>query len=308
MKNSTIRMVTIVCLGLFVMPMILPNPAFTSELESKSFLEEEMKWRENRHKRMLSSTSWLSIAGLFWLRDGENSFGTSPECRIRLPQNSAPPLAGKFILDNGQITLEAAPGAQLKINEKPVTNTQLKGDDSGKPDTIELQDLRLWIIERGERYAVRLRDLNNPPYKNYKGLDYFPPSEEFKIEADFVAYPTPKKIRIETVIGTENQMISPGYVKFLIQDREFRLIAFGEDSKQLFIIIRDLTSGEETYGASRFMYSSFLDNGKVDLNFNRAFNPPCAYTPYTTCPLPPAENELDIRIEAGEKTYPDSHH
>lgn len=301
------RIVTIVCLGLFVMPLILPNPAFPSELEPQDLQKEESKWRENRHKRMLSSTSWLSIAGLFWLREGENNFGTSPECKIRLPQNSAPPLAGKFILDNGQITLEAAPRVQLKIDDKPVTCTQLKGDDSGKPDTIELQDLRIWIIKRGERYAVRLRDLNHPPYKNYKGLEYFPPSEEFKVEADFVAYPTPKKIRIETAIGTENEMISPGHVKFVIQDREFQLIVFEEESKQLFIIFRDLTSGEETYEAGRFMSSSFLDSGKVDLNFNRAHNPPCAYTPYATCPLPPAENELDIRIEAGEKTYPEGH-
>jgi uncharacterized protein (DUF1684 family) len=308
MKSSILRFVITACISLIVIPLFLRVSLLPALSESQDFYQEEMKWREDRHKKMLSSSSWLSIAGLFWLMEGENTFGTSAGCRIHLPSGTAPPLAGKFIYHDGQISVEASPDMLLKIHDKPVIQAQLKGDETGKPDIIELQDLRMWIIKRGERYAIRLRDLNHPPFKNYQRLEYFPPSEIFKVQADYVAYLSPKKVIVETVIGTENEMVSPGYVKFTLQGREFQLIAFRENSKQLFIILRDQTSGTETYEASRYMYSTLLDNGKVDLNFNRAFNPPCAYTPYATCPLPPPKNELDIRIEAGEKTYPDSHH
>jgi uncharacterized protein (DUF1684 family) len=280
--------------------------------ENENFVKEEVEWRAQRDKQMRSSTSWLTIAGLFWLEEGENSFGTDSSNNIKLPENSASPVAGKFVLKDDKVKVVAHEGVILKVAGKHIEQMMLRGDEvyPEEPDVVELDDLRMWVIRRGERSAIRLRDLNAAAYKNYKGLDFYPPTKKFKIEATFVPFPSPKTITIATVINTEEEMKSPGYVKFVIDGKEFRLDAFAEDaqSKQLFFIFKDETNGDETYGAGRFMTSNVLENGKVDINFNRAYNPPCAYTPYATCPLAPEQNWLKVRIEAGEKNYAGGHH
>lgn len=280
------------------------------EKEDQSFEKEEEVWRSERDKEMRSPLSWLTIAGLYWLEEGESSFGSGPSNRIILPSHSSPPSAGKFIFKKGKIKVVANKGAGLKVAGKEIKKIFLKGDDAGRSDVVELGELRMWVIKRGERYAIRLRDLNAPAYKNYKGLDFFPPSKKFKIEADFIPYPDSKTVTVKTIINTEYDMTSPGYVRFMIDGKEYRLDAFRGDAKgkKLFFIFRDETNGKETYEPGRFMVSDILDNGKVDLNFNRAYNPPCAYTPYATCPLASPQNWLKVRIEAGEKKYPGSHH
>lgn len=284
--------------------------AASQQNEDQSFIKEELAWRTDRDNQMRASTSWLTIAGLFWLEEGDNSFGTASENKIKLPSSSAPPYAGIFNLNKGKITVVANKDTELKVGGKKIKEMLLKGDNSGKPDIVELNDFRMWVIKRGNRYAIRLRDLNNPAYKDYMGLDFFPPSKKYKIEASFFPYASAKKVSISTVIGTKIEMISPGYVKFTLEGQEHRLEAFGgaAQNKKLFFIFKDETNGKETYEASRFMVADILENGKVNLNFNRAYNPPCAYTPYATCPLPPAQNYLKVRIEAGEKKYPGEHH
>jgi len=308
MKKNSRRILVLALFSFFLGWIMLDISAAFFKNDDKSFIKKELAWRENRDKRMRLQTSWLNVAGLFWLVEGENSFGTNPLNKIKLPQGSAPSSAGKFIFYKGKITVVANQGVELKAQDKPITQKILKGDDSGRPDIIALNDLRMWVIKRGDQYAIRLRDLNALAYKNYKGLDFFPPSKKYKIIADFVPYPDPKKVTLDTIIGTETEMTSPGYVKFFIDGQEYSLEAFSGGSKSLFFIFKDETNGKETYEASRFMVSDVLDNGKVDLNFNRAYNPPCAYTPYATCPLPPPQNYLKVRIEAGEKKYPGSHH
>ncbi|MFC2157151.1 DUF1684 domain-containing protein [Acidobacteriota bacterium] len=280
------------------------------EKGSEEFIREELEWRSLRDQEMKEPASWLTIAGLFWLEEGESSFGTANSSAIQLPENSSPLTVGKFVRNQDEIKVMTKVDGLIKFNGQFITERVLKSDVSGQPDIIEINDLRLWIIKRAERFAVRLRDLNTPRFKNYTGLDFFPPDPRFKIEADFIAYPDPKTITVATMVGTESDMIAPGYLQFEIDGKHFELEAFevGSDLKRFFIIFRDGTSGEETYGASRFMTVSKLENGKVDLNFNRAHNPPCAYTPYATCPLPPDKNELEIRITAGEKNYPGSSH
>lgn len=267
------------------------------------FEKAEYEWQENRANSMTSKTSWLTIAGLFWLEEGENSFGTDKNAEIILPENSAPLSAGRFILKNDEVKVIPAPGAELKIEGKKIGEMVLKSE------VIELNDLRMWVIKRGDRYAIRLRDFNAPAYKNYQGLDFFQPNQQFKINADLISYPTPKSITVATVVGNEVSYNCRGYVKFIIDGKEYRLDAFdtSRGANILYFIFKDATSGHETYGSSRFMYSDILADGSVDLNFNRAYNPPCAYTPYATCPLPPPQNILAARIEAGEKNYGNGH-
>jgi len=276
----------------------------------QDFIKDEIAWRDKKDKEMRSLTSWLTIAGLFWLDEGKNTFGADNSNRIILPSGSAPPFAGIFTLKNGKVRVLANKGAGLKSEGKEITDMFLSGDDKGKPGVLELGELRMWVIKRGEQYAIRLRDLNFPAYKKYERLDFFPPQKKFKVEADFVPYTSPKTITVATIIGTENEVSSPGYVKFEIEGQEFRLDVLGGDikSKKLFFIFKDETNGKDTYEAGRFLVCDVKESGKVDLNFNRAHNPPCAYTPYATCPLAPSQNWLKVRVEAGEKKYPGGHH
>ena len=288
----------------------IEGKAVVFEHEEQSFVKEEMEWRVQRDKQMRSPTSWLTVAGLFWLEEKENGFGTALTNKIILPSGSAPPFAGKFIFKEGKIKVLGNEGVTLKVDGEEIKEMVLRGDDEKRVDVLELGELRMWVIKRGERYAIRLRNLNAAAYKDYKGLELFPPLEKFKIEAILIPFAAPKNITVATAIGTETEMKSPGYVKFVIDGKEFRLDAFAMDdqNRKLFFIFKDDTNGDESYGAGRFMVSDVLENEKVDLNFNRAYNPPCAYTPYATCPLAPPQNWLNIRIEAGEKKYKGGHH
>lgn len=182
------------CLFGFFLGTILWGTSLTGlcqqKQEDEKFVEEEMAWRAERDKGMKSPTSWLTIAGLFWLEEGENTFGASAENKIKLPKGSAPEFAGKFIFENGEITVIANPGVELKVRDKVINQKVLETDDTGSPDIISLNDLRMWIIKRAELFGVRLRDLNAPAFINYKGLDFFPPSRKFiSIELGEKKYP-----------------------------------------------------------------------------------------------------------------------
>ncbi|HUV37074.1 MAG TPA: DUF1684 domain-containing protein [Patescibacteria group bacterium] len=280
------------------------EPGGFAELE-----KEELKWRQEREWSMTSPTSWFTIAGLFWLEEGDNTFGTGPERDIILPEGSAPPVAGTFVLREGAVRVIPAEGVEITMGGNAIGDTVLHSDDRDQASVIALNDLRMWVIKRGDRYAIRLRDFNAPRFKNFKGLKFFPVKEEYRIRGDYNRFPRPKMVMVPTVVGTEAAMVSPGYVIFRLGEGNIWLDAFeaGLDSTKLFIIFKDGTSGTETYGACRFLVADILDDGSVDLNFNRAHNPPCAYTPFATCPLPPRRNELSVRIEAGEMVYEESH-
>lgn len=277
--------------------------------EYDSFEKAELQWREERDWSMRSPTSWLTIAGLFWLEEGENTFGTGPEVDVRLPEGSAPPAAGTFVVRDGDVHVVPESGVAITMGDTLSGDTVLTPDDRGEPSVIALGDLRMWVIKRGDRYAIRLRDFNAPRFKNYEGLQFFPVKEEYRVRGAYHPFSSPRPVVLATIVGTEALMMSPGYVTFRIHEEELRLDAFeaGLDSTKLFIIFKDGTSGTETYGACRYLTADILEDGSVDLNFNRAHNPPCAYTPHATCPLPPARNELSVRIEAGEKIYGDTH-
>ena len=281
----------------------------TTSKQDPAFVQAETEWRNQRDEQMKNRSSWLTIAGLYWLSEGENRFGTDAGLPVQLPEGSAPPIAGTFIRTGDRVKIISAEDGILKFDGKIIKEMDLTSDRGGSPDIVELNDLRMWVIQRGDRPAIRLRDFNAPRYKNYHGLTFYPPKQKYKINAEFVPYPEPKKITVGTVVGTEEENISPGYVQFQIDGKEVRLDAFesGPGLKRLFFVFRDGTSGKETYGASRFMTCDVLEDGSVDLNFNRAYNPPCAYTPYATCPLPPPQNVLSVRIEAGEKAYEKGH-
>jgi uncharacterized protein (DUF1684 family) len=272
----------------------------------EAYRAEVRKWRAAREARLTADGGWLTVAGLFWLEEGENRFGTDPAGTIVLPPGSVPAKAGAFTRKGERITVALLPGASGRLGGKPVQGTVvMRPDTSGASDVLEMGNLSMNVIERGGRYGIRLKDKNNPARKSFTGLKWFDIKEEYRVEARWVAYPEPKPVSLPNVLGQVDSMPSPGYAEFTLAGKPLRLdgVLESPQAEQLFFILRDQTSGKETYGGGRFLYSGLPKGGKVVLDFNEAYNPPCAFTDYATCPLPPPQNRMPIRVEAGEQAY-----
>jgi len=261
------------------------------------------KWRAEREAELQADDGWLTLVGLFWLKDGANRFGTDATNEIVLPERSAPPRAGVLEFHEGRTTLRMENSASVTVNGKPVTSADLQTDEKQKPDVVRLGSLVIIIIKRGARYGVRVRDLNSKGRREFKGMRWFPVQEAYRITATFVAYEQPKDIEIANVLGDVSKQPSPGYAVFTLDGKEYRLEPMLEGKDKLFFVFGDLTNNKTTYGAGRFLYADLPKDGHVTLDFNQAVNPPCAFTPFATCPLPPRQNRLKVAIEAGELNY-----
>ena len=244
-------------------------------------------WRRDREAQLKAEGGWLSVAGLFWLNEGPNRFGAAQSNEIVLPDG--PASAGVFELRAGKVT--------LRMNG----STRAIPNDSA--ESVSVGRLSLFLIKRGGKFGIRMKDPDAATRRNFHGIDYFPPKESLRVTARFVA--EPKRIPIANVLGQTEASECPGYVVFRLEGKEHRLYPILEepDAKTLFFIFRDPTAGRETYGAGRFLDTDLPKDGKVMLDFNKAYNPPCVFTDYATCPLPPKENHQSARIEAGEKKY-----
>ena len=269
------------------------------------------KWRADREAQLKKDGGWLTLAGLFWLKEGPNRFGADPAGDIVLPEGSAPPKAGVFELKGEQVTVALQPGANGRIGGKAVSGAvAMQPDTAGSPDVLEMGGLSLSVIKRGDRLGIRLKDKNSAVRKSFTGLKWFDVKEDYRVEARWVSYPQPKPVRVPNILGQTETMPSPGHADFTLNGKAVRVDGVLEDpqAEQLFFILRDQTSGKETYGAGRFLYADLPKGGKVVLDFNEAYNPPCAFTPYATCPLPPPQNWMPVRVEAGEMAYGKSGH
>ena len=264
-----------------------------------------LDWREDREERLKADGGWLTVAGLFWFEEGENRFGTGPDNAIVLPKGSAPEKAGVFLFHDGKTTVRIAEGVNATVDDRPVSTMEMQADSTGTPDVLALNGLRMHVIQRGDRYGIRLKDMNSSYRREFTGLNWYPVDEAYRLTVRFVPYDPPESIAIPTVLGTTIELSSPGYVVFTLGGREIRLDPVLEepDDDRLFFIFGDATSGEETYPAGRFLYSAMPEEGVVVLDFNKAYTPPCAFTPHATCPLPPEQNRLPSRSEAGELDY-----
>ena len=264
---------------------------------------ENETWRASRLARLTAPDGWLSLVGLFWLNEGSND--------VALP--IAPPHTAHLNLENGRITLQPDPA--FTIAGQKVTAATVLRDDSGEsgPTLVRSGSLSFTAIKRsdlhGQRYGIRARDPQSEPRRHFVGLDYFPFDAGWRVTARFEPYDPPRKILITNVLGMISEEVSPGALIFDLQGQTVRLDPILEQGeKDLFIIFKDGTAGKETYPAARYLYASPPDaEGKTIVDFNRAYNPPCAFTPFATCPLPPLQNRMKIRIEAGEKTYAGHH-
>lgn len=260
-------------------------------------------WHKDRVARLGAEDGWLSLIGRDWLNPGENTLGSAPGSTVLLPEWAAPAKAGLFILEGSAVRFRPFPGGGLLLNGKPATEALLKSDAEGKPDLLQAGRVRFYVIRRGDRFGIRIKDSETPARKAFHGVPRYPVDPAWRVEADFVPYAKPQIRQIPTVLGTSEPMSAPGLLTFKVGGREVTLEPMVEDPEhpELFLIFKDATSAHGTYPAGRFLYAAMPRNGKVVLDFNRAINPPCAFTIFATCPLPPKQNQLDIAVPAGEK-------
>ena len=286
-------------------PPSTPKPSAPPMNASSGIEAETRAWHIERVSRLTSEDGWLSLVGLHWLKEGANRFGSAPDNDLVFPA-AFPAHAGTFTRKGATVSLELEKGTALTQDGKPFTGGALRSDADGKPDTLALGSVRFFVIRRGERLGVRVKDSEAPTRKAFHGIPTYAPSAAWRVEGRFEPATAEKKISVPNVLGEVEEMVSPGTVVFTVGGQEYRLspvVEPGDD--QLFFIFGDLSNRDETYGAGRFLYAAMPKDGKVVLDFNRAYNPPCAFTSFATCPLPPPQNRLKVRVEAGEKRYGD---
>lgn len=270
---------------------------------SQAYITEIEKWQQKRVESLKSEESWLNLAGLFWLKDGENSFGSNSENDIVFPGQKAPDFIGSFILKDSTVTVRIRDKVNVLHDGQSVRSLQLTQTNSDTP-ILSFGSLRWFIIQRGDRFAVRLRDLESKTLAEFTGIESYPIDANWRIQADFKQYETPELIPIPNILGTVHDQASPGVLIFKIDGKELRLHPLGEiTDDELWIIFSDGTTGKSTYGGGRYLYMDTPKDGKGIIDFNKAYNPPCVFTNFATCPLPPESNKITVKVLAGEKYY-----
>jgi uncharacterized protein (DUF1684 family) len=266
-------------------------------------------WHAKRLASLTSETGWLTPIALYWLKDGENGFGRGSTQAFSLDDAALAADTGAFVLTNGRVRYVAHASKAMTYLGKPVTSLDLKSDADEKPTELVAGSLHFMLIERGGRLGIRVRDSVSPNRLGFKGLQYFPVRADWRVQARFEAYVPERRIPITNILGMTEDMISPGAIVFERGGHSWRLEAILEapGDPELFVMFSDATSGKQTYGAGRFMYVDLPKSGRIDIDFNEAFNPPCAFTNFATCPLPPQQNRLTLAVDAGELKYERAH-
>lgn len=285
--------------------------AAASPAGDEQWRKEVDSWRAQREHELSAPDGWLTLVGLEWLKPGVNSFGTATDCAIKI-RAQAPEHFGLLTVSGKTVQL-LAPSAgfppDLQVDGKPARDGTLSADDA-KPSTLTWHGLTMVVLPRGGRYALRIKDADSPTRTQFHGLHWYDPDPRFRVTAKWIPYPTPHVEKIPTIINTTLDMPAPGVAEFSLEGKTLRLepVFEGGERDKLFFILRDSTSRTTTYEAARFLHTGLPSNGveqpgTLILDFNELYNPPCAYTPYATCPLPPDQNRLPVAIEAGEQRY-----
>ena len=263
-----------------------------------------LEWREERHERLDSDYGWLSLVGLHWLEEGETRFGGDPENAIVINGEGIAPYAGVFERTGERVLLHAALEGGLTIDGEPMAGPrELASDASGSPDDVFLGRIRLRLLDRNGRLGIRVRDPEGPARTGFEGLEYFEYDESLRVAADWVTFDEERFIAVPNVLGTVSREPAAGRAEFAIGGERVSLYGTAASEGTVFFIFADATNGETTYGAGRFLYAAPPEDGRIVIDFNRAYSPPCAFTPFATCPLPPKENKLAVRVEAGERAF-----
>ena len=307
MNSIMLKRLSTILIGSFIYIAILIPSCSNTEHNDPAYLQEVEDWHARRIASLKKPDSWLSLAGLFWLKEGKNSFGASEGNQIKFPPGKSLAKMGWFTLQDGSVSIHIKDDVPVYFNGHKISSMKLRDDGGGEgdPDILQYRSLSWHIIKRGNRYGVRLKDSESELLGNFASIERFPVDPKWKVIAFFQAYDTPKVIEVPNILGTISEDPSPGKLTFVVKGQSYSLDPIADpDDKRWFIIFSDATSGEETYGAGRFLYidAPAKDNSAI-IDFNKAYNPPCAFTPYATCSLPPEQNHLPLRVTAGEKNF-----
>jgi uncharacterized protein (DUF1684 family) len=319
-KRHIIAIVMTLALGVAIVPALESAaqqsvPASAPSSADTQWRQQVLDWRAARERELSAPDGWLTLVGLDWLKTGVNSFGSAADCNLRL-HAQAPDHIGLLTV-SGKVVQLLSPAAGfpagLTVDGAPAREGPLT-IEGPKPSTIAWHGLAMVVLDRGGRYALRVKDADSPTRTGFKGLNWYAPDARFRVVAQWTPFHPPTVERIPTVLGTTLDMPSPGVASFTLDGKPYKLqpvIESGDEGK-LFFILRDLTSQTTTYGAGRFLHTGLPNHGvdqpgELVLDFNQLYNPPCAYTPYATCPLPPEQNRLQVEIPAGEERYPENH-
>lgn len=273
-----------------------------------NYVKQIEQWDKHRVERLKTDDGWLNLVGRFWLRHGESTFGSAKNNDIVFESSKLPEHIGSFIFVDTVVTFKAKDGVNVLHNGEPVKEIVMIDDQKKDMTVLQIGTIKFNLIVRNTLYGIRARDLNSELVKEFKEIERFPVDESWKITAKFDAYNPVKEIDVPNVLGQISKEKCPGAVVFERDGKTYRIDAVDEGDGSLFLIVADETSGEETYGGGRFMTVDKPDStGTIILDFNKAYNPPCVFTKYATCPLPPEQNYLKLKIEAGEKMYREGH-
>jgi uncharacterized protein (DUF1684 family) len=286
--------------ALFAIALFAATTAVAADPEHVKSVEA---WRTKVEKSLRADNGWLTLAGRFVMKPGANTFGAGAGNDIVFPKGLGPERIGVIDISPGTVTVKLEPGVQMMKDGKPFTE-RVMGTQPGKRDWVSMGRAAMHVIERDGRYILRLADNQSPVRSGFQGRVWYDVNDAYHVTAKFVPYPPGRKVPIVNVLDELSDEPSPGYVEFKLHGRTQRLDVVGDDDG-LFMIFRDDTAGKTTYKPGRFLYVEKKPepNKPFKLDLNRAYNPPCAFSEYTTCPLPPEQNILKVKVEAGEK-YP----
>ncbi len=272
-----------------------------------AYRQQVETWRTQRVERLKAPNGWLSLVGLDWLKDGDNTIGSAKDNDLVIA--GAPAHLGMIALARGNATITLDAKSSATIDGTPKTSADLVDDSHDKPTVVAFGTVNFYLVQRGDKYGLRIKDSDAPTRRNFAGIDYFPIDPGWRIEANWEAYNPPHEVEEANILGQVEKVQVPGAATFERDGKIWRVEPMIENpgDTELFLVFADKTSGKETYGAARFLYTAMPKDGKVILDFNQAYNPPCAFTPFATCSLPTAQNRLDMRVTAGEKKYRGGH-
>jgi hypothetical protein len=270
-------------------------------MEHEEYRDEIKAWRRKMDDALRAEDSWLALAGLFWLSEGSNRMGTDPSSIILLPKRNLPKHVADILLEGDEVSLLICSEAPLTVDGQVVHRAKLVPDIAGSPTEIKLGELTMMLLKRGDRFAIRLWDNQRTQRVEFGGRKWYPIQESYRLNAQFIAYQPVKVMLFPNELGEveENEVV--GYVRFNLGGKEYRLDVVEAAGDRVLVMFKDLTSGVQTYPPGRYLVIETLINSGVVIDFNRAYNPPCAFTNYATCTFPPPQNHLPVPVEAGER-------
>ncbi len=281
------------------------TPDQEAPFDEAAWMEEVEAWHTDRIESLQQDDSWLTLAGFFWLDEGRNIFGSGPGNDLRFDIEGAPERMGSFMVDGDEIRVEIEDGLDITVDGQPAREALIYSKEMDDTPVMEWESLNWYVIERSGGYAIRLRDREHPMLSQFSGIDRYPVSADWRVKADFIPFDTPKNLTVPNYIGEPTQEQILGALEFEINGETHRLYPIADRlDERFFVIFADETNRTETYSGGRFVYTDPPDeNNIVYIDFNKSYNPPCVFSEFATCPLPPPENRLSLAIEAGELEF-----